>query len=101
MGVIGIFEPRVDFGIHSGRGFRNDLFGREGLLLATLTGPGRIWRQRMPILNFTEEIRRYLQIGKEGSKNCDWNGLQLCGTFRPAQLFIRIMKLIARLDSAP
>lgn len=42
------------------RGFRNVLFGGEGLFLATLTGPGRVWLQSMPILNLAEEIGRYL-----------------------------------------
>jgi len=42
------------------RGFRNVLFGGEGLFLATLTGPGRIWLQSMPILNLAEEIARHL-----------------------------------------
>ena len=42
------------------RGFKNVLFGGEGLFLATLTGPGHIWLQSMPILNLAEEIGRYL-----------------------------------------
>ena len=42
------------------RGFRNVLFGGEGLFLATLTGPGKIWLQSMPILNLAEEIARHM-----------------------------------------
>jgi uncharacterized protein (AIM24 family) len=45
------------------RGFRNVLFGGEGLFLATLTGPGHIWLQSMPIMNLAEEIGRYLPGG--------------------------------------
>ncbi|MCY1177050.1 hypothetical protein D9M73_173410 [compost metagenome] len=36
------------------------MFGGEGLFLATLTGPGKIWLQSMPILNLAEEIARHL-----------------------------------------
>jgi hypothetical protein len=36
------------------------LFGGEGLFLATLTGPGHVWLQSMPIMNLAEEIARYL-----------------------------------------
>jgi hypothetical protein len=36
------------------------LFGGEGLFLATLTGPGHIALQSMPIMNLAEEIGRYL-----------------------------------------
>ena len=59
-GHIGIQEPTVGTDIQMVRGFRNILFGGEGLFLATLTGPGRIWLQSMPILNLAEEIARYL-----------------------------------------
>jgi hypothetical protein len=46
-------------------GFRNILFGGEGLFLATLTGPGKVWLQSMPIMNLAEEIGRYLPQGGE------------------------------------
>jgi uncharacterized protein (TIGR00266 family) len=59
-GHIGMQDPSVSIDIQMLRGFRNMLFGGEGLFLATLTGPGRIWLQSMPILNLAEEIARYL-----------------------------------------
>jgi uncharacterized protein (TIGR00266 family) len=59
-GHVGIQEPTVQFSIQLVPGFRNILFGGEGLYLATLTGPGRIWLQSMPIMNLAEEIGRYL-----------------------------------------
>ena len=65
-GHIGMQEPTIDIDIRMMRGFRNILFGGEGLFLATLTGPGKIWLQSMPIINLAEEIARYLPAG-EGS----------------------------------
>ena len=59
-GHVGVFEPSVGFDIQMISGFKNILFGGEGLFLATLTGPGHIWLQSMPILNLAEEIGRYL-----------------------------------------
>ena len=59
-GHIGVQEPTVETDVQMVRGFRNVLFGGEGLFLATLTGPGKIWLQSMPILNLAEEIARYL-----------------------------------------
>jgi len=41
-------------------GFRNLLFGGEGLFLASLTGPGHIALQSMPILNLAEELLKFL-----------------------------------------
>jgi uncharacterized protein (TIGR00266 family) len=59
-GHIGLQEPTVSTDIQMMRGFRNVLFGGEGMFLATLTGPGKVWLQSMPILNLAEEIARYL-----------------------------------------
>ena len=65
-GHIGMQEPTVSTDIQMVRGFRNVLFGGEGLFLATLTGPGRIWLQSMPILNLAEEIARHLPSREAG-----------------------------------
>ncbi len=64
-GHIGMQEPSIQVDIQMMRGFRNVLFGGEGLFLATLTGPGKIWLQSMPILNLAEEIARYLPSNAE------------------------------------
>ncbi|MGL4312523.1 MAG: TIGR00266 family protein [Sphingomonas sp.] len=64
-GHIGMQEPSVQTSIQMLRGFRNVLFGGEGLFLATLTGPGKIWLQSMPILNLAEEIARHLPGDRE------------------------------------
>ena len=66
-GHVGMQEPSIEIDIQMMRGFRNVLFGGEGLFLATLTGPGKIWLQSMPIMNLAEEIGRYLPLG-EGSR---------------------------------
>jgi uncharacterized protein (TIGR00266 family) len=64
-GHIGVQEPTVETDIQMVRGFRNVLFGGEGLFLATLTGPGKVWLQSMPILNLAEEIARHLPGNEE------------------------------------
>ena len=51
------------------RGFRNVLFGGEGLFLVTLTGPGRVALQSMPIMNLAEEISRYLPSKGESTSS--------------------------------
>jgi uncharacterized protein (TIGR00266 family) len=66
-GHVGVFEPSVSFDIQMVKGFKNILFGGEGLFLATLTGPGHIWLQSMPIINLAEEIGRYLPGRSESS----------------------------------
>ena len=59
-GHVGVHEPTVSFDIQMVPGFGNILFGGEGLFLATLTGPGEVHLQSMPIMNLAEEIARYL-----------------------------------------
>jgi uncharacterized protein (TIGR00266 family) len=72
-GHIGIQEPSVATDISMVRGFRNVLFGGEGLFLATLTGPGKVWLQSMPILNLAEEIARHLPGDRRESANVGSN----------------------------
>ena len=63
-GHVGVHEPSVSFDIQMVPGFRNILFGGEGLFLACLTGPGQVWLQSMPIINLAEEIARYMPGGE-------------------------------------
>jgi uncharacterized protein (AIM24 family) len=42
------------------RGIKNLIFGGDGLFLAVLTGPGRIWLQTLPISRLAHQIQEYL-----------------------------------------
>jgi len=68
-GHVAMFEPTVQFDIEMIRGFKNVLFGGEGLFLATLRGPGRVWLQTMPLVNVAKKIAEYLprSSGSSGS----------------------------------
>ena len=46
-GNVAMFEDKVQYNIESIKGFKNVLFGGEGLFLTTLTGPGKVWLQTM------------------------------------------------------
>ncbi|HEX3952406.1 MAG TPA: TIGR00266 family protein [Stellaceae bacterium] len=59
-GHVGVMDPTIQFDIQVVPGFKNFLFGGEGLFLATVTGPGRVALQSMPVMNLAEEIGRYL-----------------------------------------
>jgi uncharacterized protein (TIGR00266 family) len=59
-GHVAMFEPTVTFDIEMIKGFRNILLGGEGLFLATLRGPGRVWLQTMPIVNLAHRIVEYM-----------------------------------------
>jgi uncharacterized protein (TIGR00266 family) len=55
-GHIALFDASVQHGIERIKGVSNMLFGGEGLFLATLTGPGRVWLQSMPLNNLIAKI---------------------------------------------
>ncbi len=59
-GHIALFEPTVNYDITTVKGLTNVLFSGEGLFLATLTGPGRIWLQSLPLSNLAAKLARYL-----------------------------------------
>ncbi|GAB4429179.1 MAG: TIGR00266 family protein [Chloroflexi bacterium OHK40] len=59
-GHVAMYEPSVNFDIEMVRGFKNILFGGEGLFLTTLRGPGRVWLQTMPAVNLAKKIAQYM-----------------------------------------
>ena len=59
-GHIAMFEPSINYDISMVKGLKNVIFAGEGLFLATLTGPGKIWLETMPIANLAAKIRKYI-----------------------------------------
>jgi uncharacterized protein (TIGR00266 family) len=47
-GCLVALMPTVNYDIQFAGGIKNALFGGEGLFLATLTGPGKVWMQSLP-----------------------------------------------------
>ncbi|NLO07653.1 MAG: TIGR00266 family protein [candidate division WS1 bacterium] len=63
-GHVGMMDPSVSFEITTVPGIKNKFFGGEGMFLATLTGPGRVWLQTMPLANLARKLIPYLPTGK-------------------------------------
>ncbi len=55
-GSIAMFESSVEYDIHLVRGVRNIMFGGEGMFLAVLKGPGKVWLQTMPVNNLAARM---------------------------------------------
>lgn len=47
-GCVVAFAGNIDFDVRSVGGIKSMLFGGEGLFLASLTGPGKVWLQSLP-----------------------------------------------------
>ena len=59
-GNVAAFESTVSIDIQQVPGIKNKLLGGEGLFNTTLTGPGKIWLQTMPISNVAASIRPFI-----------------------------------------
>ena len=59
-GHIGMFEESVNFDITLMRGIKNALFGGDGLFIARLTGPGRVWLQSLTVPGLAHAVAPYL-----------------------------------------
>ncbi len=55
-GCIVAFQPTVNYDIQFVGGVKSALFGGEGLFLATLSGPGKIWLQSLPFSRLADRI---------------------------------------------
>ncbi len=63
-GHVGMFESAVNFEITRIKGVKNMIFGGDGIFLAALTGPGRIWLQSMPLANLAHALSHYMAAGE-------------------------------------
>ena len=59
-GHVGAFSSSVNFQITRVPGIKNMIFGGDGIFLAALTGPGRLWLQTLPIAKLAHQIQEYL-----------------------------------------
>jgi len=66
-GCLVAFSPSVNYEIKFVGGFKNSLFGGEGLFFAQLTGPGTIYLQSLPFSRLADRISAasYRQVGEK------------------------------------
>lgn len=69
-GCLVAFAPTVDYDIKFIGGFKNALFGGEGLFFATLKGPGLVYLQSLPFSRLADRIAKASGFfgGREQSK---------------------------------
>lgn len=64
--VVG-FSPSVNYDVQFIGGFKNALFGGEGLFLVNLTGPGKVYLQSLPFSKLVDRIHRALPPARSGN----------------------------------
>lgn len=65
-GHIAMFESTVAFDIEMIKGMANILLGGEGLFLATLKGPGRVWLHSMTVSKMAHRLVEYMPAKSGG-----------------------------------
>jgi uncharacterized protein (TIGR00266 family) len=66
-GHLAAMESTVDFDVTMIKGFRNILLGGEGLFLASVRGPGKVWLQTMPMSKLAQKVAQFLPHTGKGS----------------------------------
>ena len=74
-GNVAAFDSKVQYDVQMVKGFKNVLFGGEGLFLTTLTGPGKVYLQTMPMDKFASKLIPFLPkpTNSGGSINLDFD----------------------------
>jgi uncharacterized protein (TIGR00266 family) len=67
-GCLVAFSPSVDYDIQFVGGFKNALFGGEGVFLARLTGPGLVYLQSLPLSRLADRIAAAGRFGRGETK---------------------------------
>jgi uncharacterized protein (TIGR00266 family) len=65
-GHVAMFEDSVTFDVEMIKGMTNILLGGEGLYLATLKGPGRIWLHSMTVSKMAHRLVEYMPAKSSG-----------------------------------
>ncbi len=63
---LAMFDSGMDYSVERVKGIKNIIWGGEGLFLATVTGPGRVWVQSMPVAELAGKLAEYLPSPRGG-----------------------------------
>ena len=74
-GCLVAFSTSIDYDIQFVGGFTNALFGGEGLFLAKLTGPGKVYLQSLPFSRLVDRIKRGITFSQGGDEQRGIAGL--------------------------
>ncbi|KAA3657914.1 MAG: TIGR00266 family protein [Calditrichaeota bacterium] len=65
-GCLVAFSTQIEYDIRLVKGFKNALFGGEGLFLAHLKGPGKVYLQSLPFSRLADRIFAAAKFQKKG-----------------------------------
>ena len=68
-GHVAAFESSVTYDVQMVGGVKNTFFGGEGVFHTTLTGPGQVWIQSIPLTKFAQSLSPLISPTKRSSKD--------------------------------
>lgn len=74
-GHVGLFEEGVTFAVQRLQGIKNMAFGDDGMHLVSLTGPGTVWLQSMPVPVLAAALSPYLRSDDHPAADAGLGGL--------------------------
>lgn len=74
-GCLVAFATTVDYDIQFVGGFTNTLFGGEGIFLAKMTGPGKVYLQSLPFSRLVDRIKHGVTFTQKGGEQKGVAGL--------------------------
>jgi len=77
-GCLVALQPSVSYDVQLVGGVKTALFGGEGLFFATLTGPGHVWLQSLPLSRMADRIAKAIPGVGRGRKE-EGSGLDVLG----------------------
>ena len=78
-GCLVAFASSVDYNIKFIGGFKNALFGGEGLFLASLVGPGKVYLQSLPFSRLADRIKAAMNLQIEEKTGAAGMGGEILG----------------------
>jgi uncharacterized protein (AIM24 family) len=68
-GHVGMFSESINFDVTLLPGIKNMFFGGDGIFVARLTGPGKVWLQSLTLPNLAHALSPYLGAGEQASSS--------------------------------
>ncbi|MBQ1533335.1 MAG: TIGR00266 family protein [Erysipelotrichaceae bacterium] len=70
-GHVALFESTVQYNVESVKGFKNILFGGQGLFLTTLTGPGKVYLQTLTAQDMAQKLIPFIPTSTVSTSSGD------------------------------
>jgi uncharacterized protein (AIM24 family) len=68
-GHVGMFSESINFDVTLLPGIKNMFFGGDGIFVARLTGPGKVWLQSLTLPNLAHALSPYIGAGEQASSS--------------------------------